>query len=155
MSSVKILEPKKFVREHTARFWNGNPSPGIEQINSAILAQLTSDGCREVRVCTYREWQVICCEMEWAEAVCSQFGSVDRVFREAVGLPGEAAGGLRTEWLVAALARAIRVWVDGVLVYTQGRPESLQDADLLCNFEGRVCVAYCLPQESDETLVDA
>ncbi|WP_386066754.1 hypothetical protein ACFJIW_19890 [Tahibacter sp. UC22_41] len=142
MPPVKVLSPADHVRQHPERYW-GNPSPGVADVNAAIADQLRRDGCREIEIWSKDDWQLVCCEIGWAKTISAQFGSIGRLFEDAVGVPGPTAGGLRAEWFVAVLASAVRVWVDGQPAYSQGVPGPAFDGGL-SEFRGRVCIAYCL-----------
>lgn len=150
MSPVKTLSPADHVRQHPEMYWNGNPSPGVGEVNAAIAGQLRDDGCREIEICSKNGWQIVCCESQWAKAISAKFGSVERLFESAVGVPGPTAGGLRVEWLVAALATAVRVWVDGQMAYSQGVSELAFEESTVREFRGRVCFAYQLAVSSPE-----
>lgn len=144
MSSIKVLSPADRVRKHPEMYWNGNPSPGFDDVNAAIAGQLRDDGCRDIEICSKDGWQLIFCELNWAKTISAQFGSVERLFEDAIGIPGPTAGGLRVEWLVAVLATGVRVWLDGQIVYSQGASELAFDESAACEFRERVCIGYRL-----------
>jgi len=144
MSPVEILYPADHVRKNPERYWNGNPSPGADDVNTAIASQLRDDGCRKIEIRSRDGWQLVCCELDWAKTMSAQFGNIGRLFEGAVGIPGPVAGGLRVEWFVALLASAIRVYVDGHIVYSQGAPDPGGDEGAAYEFQGSVCIAYLL-----------
>lgn len=144
MSPIRVLSPAESVRLHPEMYWGGNPSPGFDEVNAAISDQLRSDGCREIEIHSNLGWQFVCCEPDWAKNVSARFGSIGRLFEDAVAIPGPTAGGLRTEWLVAVLATAIRVWVNGQLTYSKGSLELASDELTVSEFRKRVCIAYRL-----------
>lgn len=144
MSPVKTLSPVDCVRQHPEMYWNGNPSPGFDDVNAAIVGQLRDDGCREINASSKGGWHLICCEINWAKTICEKFGSIERIFDHAIGVPGPSAGGLRVEWLVSVLASAVRVWVDGQVVYSKGTMEPAFGESLVSELRDRVCIAYHL-----------
>jgi hypothetical protein len=144
MSPVKKLSPAERVRKNPEMYWDGNPSPGTNDVNAAIAVQLRNDGCREIAIYSKGGWQFVCCELDWAKTISVQFGSIKRLFESAVGISGPTAGGLRVEWLVAVLATAVRVWVDGQVAYSQGSLEPVFDEPSSCELRGRVCIVYRL-----------
>ncbi len=147
MSPIKHLSAADAVRRRPEMYWNGNPSPGFDDVNAAIADQLRDDGCREIAIGSEDGWQCVSCELDWARTMAARFGSVERLFESAVGIPGPNAGGLRVEWLVAVLATAVRVWVDGRLVHLQGASERPFDESAVREFAGRVCIAYRLADQ--------
>lgn len=144
MSPVKTLSPEDCVRQHPEMYWDGNPSPGFYEANAAIAAQLRDDGCQEIDISSKGSWHIIFCEINWAKMVSKKFGSIKRIFDDAVGVSSPAAGGLRVEWLVAVLASAVQVWVDGQVVYSRGAAALAFDESSIRELRGRVCIAYCL-----------
>lgn len=144
MSPVKTLSPADCVQKRPEMYWNGNPSPGYEDVNAAIADQLRDDGCQEISISSKEGWHLIFCELSWAKMVCEKFGSIERIFDDAVVVSGPNAGGLRVEWLVAVLALAVRVWVDGQVVYSKSTTKKAFDKLLPSELRGRVCLAYRL-----------
>lgn len=144
MPPVKTLSPADCVRQHPEMYWNGNPSPGVDDVNAAIAGQLRDDGCREIDISSKEGWHIVCCDINWAKMICKKFGSIKRIFDDAVGVSGPTAGGLRVEWLVAVLAPAVQVWVDGQVAYSKGASEYAFDESSIRELRGRVCIAYRL-----------
>ncbi len=119
-SRIRCISLAENVVRHPERYW-GMRAPDCDVVIEAIVDQIKTTTQGEIRVFKERDgWCYVGSDKDWIAAGLLKAGSIENLFKKAMGLSEVGQNSLRIEFFLSTFAETIVLWRGHEIFAIQG-----------------------------------